>query len=92
MSSKNYKEVHGNKRHVANTAGMEQRRKSKRSSQRKSESAIIQRNPNGDRVSGTTPLSTRIPSATQDPLIDTESDDDVLSSVVATRKIAPVTR
>jgi hypothetical protein len=27
MSSKNHKEVHGNKRHVANTAGMEQRSK-----------------------------------------------------------------
>jgi hypothetical protein len=27
MSSKNNKEVHGNKRHVANTAGMEQRSK-----------------------------------------------------------------
>ena len=27
MSPKNYKEVHGNKRHVANAAGMEQRSK-----------------------------------------------------------------
>jgi hypothetical protein len=27
MSSRNHKEVHGNKRHVANTAGMEQRSK-----------------------------------------------------------------
>jgi hypothetical protein len=32
-----------------------------------------------------------LPSAThQDPLIDTESDDDLSSSVVATRKMAPV--
>jgi hypothetical protein len=30
------------------------------------------------------------PSATQDPLIDTESDDDVSSSVVATRKMVLV--
>ena len=30
------------------------------------------------------------PSAAQDPLIDTESNDDVSSSVVATRKMSPV--
>ena len=45
----------------------------------KSELAIIQRSPIGD-----TEL------AIQDPLIDTESDDEVSSSVVATRKMASV--
>ena len=50
MSSKEHKEVHGtNKRHVANTAGMEQRSKYQNELTKKSESAIIQRNPIGDR-------------------------------------------
>ena len=33
-----------------------------------------------------TPSSTGTPSATQDPLTDTESDDDVSLSVAATKK------
>ena len=66
---------------------------SKMSSQRKSESVIIQSNPIGNReLVGVLPNHTRpvTPSATQDPLIDTESDDDVSSSVVTTRKMTPV--
>jgi len=39
---------------------------------------------------GATPLKMGTPSATQDPLIDTESDDDVSSSVASTRKMAPI--
>jgi len=63
------------------------------SSQRKCESAIIQRNPISNReLVGVLPNHQwgHPPLATQDPLIDTESDDDLSSSVVATRKMAPV--
>ena len=38
---------------------------------------------------GSTPSSMETASATQDPLLDTESDDEVSFSVVATRKIDP---
>ena len=67
----------------------------KMSSQRTSKSAIIQRNTIGKQQGGvsggTTPLSTGTPSATQqDPLIATESNDNVSFLVVATTKMAPV--
>ena len=66
--------------------------------QRKSEQAIIQqkKQPNrrlGD-VGGNTPSSMGTPSATgtKDPVIDTDSDDDVCvsTSLIDTRKMAPV--
>ena len=92
MSSKNNKEFHGNKRHVANTAGMEQRSKYQNELAKKKRIGNYPKEPNRRQgvSSGTTPLSMGTPSATQDPLIDTESNDNISSSVVATRKMAPV--
>ena len=94
MSSKNHKEVHGNKRHVAITAGMEQRSKYQTELTKKKRIGDYPKEPNRRQgvSGGTTPSSMGTPAATstQDTLIDTESDDDVYSSVVDTRKIAPV--
>ena len=88
MPSKNHKEVNGSKRHVANTAGMEQRSKYQNEFTKKKRIGDYPKEPNRQQeiCGGTTPLSMGTPSATQDPLIDTESDDDVSFSVVATRK------
>ena len=93
MSSKNHKEVHGNKRLVANTASMEQRSKYQNELTKKKRIGDYPKEPNWQQgVSGctTTPSQMGTPSATQDPLIDTESYEDVSSSVVATRRMAPV--
>ena len=95
MSSKNHKEVHGNKRHVTNTAVMEQRSKFQNKFTKKKRIGDYPKQPNGQLgdVGGNTPLSMGTPSATctKDPVIDTDSDDDVSStSVIDTRKLAPV--
>ena len=94
MSSRNHKEVHGNKRHVANTAGMEQRSNFQNELTKKKRIGDYPKQPNrrlGD-VGGNTPSSMGTPSATstKDPVIDTDSDDDVSTSVIETRKVAPV--
>ena len=94
MSSRNHKEVHGNKRHVANTAGMEQRGKYHNEITKKKRIGDYPKEPNrrlGD-VGGNTPSSMGTPSATitKNPVIDTDSDDDVSTSVIDTRKMAPV--
>ena len=65
MSSKNHKEVHGNKQHVANTAGMEQRSKSQNELTKKKRIGDYPKQPNrqqGD-SGGTTPSSLGTPSA-----------------------------
>ena len=95
MSSKNHKEIHGNKRHVANTAGtMEQRSKYQNEITKKKRIGDYPKEPNRPQgVSGsTTPSSMGTPSATstKDPVIDTDSDDDVSTSVIDTRKMAHV--
>jgi len=94
MFSKNHKEVHGNKRDVANTAGMEQRCKYQNELTKKKRIGNYPKQPNLQQgvSGGTTPSSMETPSATstKDLVIDTESDDDISSSVVATRKMAPV--
>ena len=94
MSSKNHKEVHGNKRHVANTAGMEQRSKFQNELTKNKRLGDYPKKPNWRQgVSrGTTPSSMGTPSATstKDPVIDTDSDDNVSTSVFDTRKLAPV--
>ena len=94
MSSRNHKEVHGNKRHVANTAGMEQRSKFQNEFTKEKRIGDYPKQPNrrvGD-VGGNTPSSMGTPSATstKDPVIDTDSNDDVSTSVADTRKMAPV--
>ena len=94
MSSRNHKEVHGKKRHVANTAGMEQRSKFQNEFTKKKRIGDYPKQPNrrlGD-VGGNTPSSMGTPSATstKDPVIDTDSDDDVSTSIIDTRKMAPV--
>ena len=94
MSSKNHKEVHGNKRHVANTAGMEQRSKYQNELTKKKRIGDYRKQPNrrlGD-VGRNTPSSMGTPSATSTMalVIDTESNDDVSFSVVDTRKMVPV--
>ena len=95
MSSRNHKEVHGNKRHVANTAGMEQRSKYQNELSKKKRIGDYPKQPNrrlGD-VGGNTPSSmvgTPSATSTKDPVIDTDSNDDVSTSVIDTRKMAPV--
>ena len=98
MSSRNHKEVHGNKRlrHVANTAGIEQRSKFQNEFTKKKRIPVgdYPKQPNrrlGD-VGGNTPSLMGIPFATstKDPVIDSDSNDDVFTSVVDTRKMAPV--
>ena len=87
MSSRNHEEVHGNKRHVANTASMEQRSKYQNEFAKKKRISNYLKEPNWRQgvSGGTTPSSMGTPSATQDPLLDTESDDDVSSSVAASK-------
>ena len=79
---------------MANTAGMEQRSKYQNELTKKNRIGDYPKKPNQQQgVSGcTTPSSMGTPSATstKDPVLDTESDDDISSSVVATRKMAPV--
>ena len=91
---KTHKEFHGNKRHVANTAGMEQRSKYQNESTKKKRTGDYPKEPNRRQgvSGGTTPSSMGTPSATstKDPVIDTDSNDDVSTSVVDTRKMAPV--
>ena len=93
MSPKNYKEVHGNKRRVANAAGMEQRSKYQNELTKKKRIGDYPKEPNWRQgvSGGTTPSSMGTPSATstKDPVIDTESNDDVSFSVVDTRIMAP---
>ena len=94
MSSRNHKEFHGNKRHVANTAGMEQRSKFQNEFTKKKRIGNYPKQHNrrlGD-VGGNTPSSMGTPSvtSTKDSVIDTDSDDDVSTSVIDTRKLAPV--
>ena len=94
MSSRNHKEVHGNKRPVANTAGMEQRSNYHNDLTKKKQIGDYPKEPNrrlGD-VGGNTPSSmgTLSATSTKDPVIDTDSDDDVSTSVIDTRKLAPV--
>ena len=92
MSSKTQKEVHGNMRHVANTAGMKQRSKYQNELTKEKRIVNYPKEPNRQQgvSGGTTPSSMGMPSATstKDPVIDTESDDDVSFSVVNTRKMA----
>jgi hypothetical protein len=94
MSSRIHKEVHGNKRHVANTAGIEQRSKFQNEFTKKKRIGDYPKQPNWRQggSGGTTPLSMGTPSATstKDPAIDTDSNDDVSTSVVDTRNMAPV--
>ena len=94
MSSRNHKEVHGNKRHVANTAGMEQRSKYQNELTKKKRIVNYPKEPNRQQgvSGGTTPSSMGTPSATSTkaPVIDTKSGDDVYFSVVDTRIMAPV--
>jgi len=79
---------------VAITAGMEQRSKYQTELTKKKRIGDYPKEPTRRQgvSGGTTPSSMGTPAATsaQDTLIDTESDDDVYSSVVDTRKIAPV--
>ena len=94
MSSRNHKEVHGNKRHVADTAGIEQRSNFQNEFTKKKRIGDYPKQPNrrlAD-VGGNTPSLMGTPSATstKDPVIDTDSNDDVSTSVVDTRKKAPV--
>ena len=91
MSSKNHIEVHGNKRHVANTAGMEQRSKYQNACAKKKRISNYLKEPNRQQgvSGGATPLSMGTPSATstkKGPVIDSESDDDVSFSVFDTEK------
>ncbi len=75
MSSKNHKEVLGNKRHVANTAGMEQRSKYQNELTKKKRVGDYPKEPNRRQgyIRGTTPSSMGTPSATSTkaPVIDT---------------------
>ena len=73
---------------MANTAGMEQRSKYQNELSKKKRIGDFSNEPNQRQgvSGGTTPLSTGTPSAAQDPLIDTESDDDISSSVGAATK------
>ncbi len=67
MSSRNHKEVHGtNKRHVANTAGMEQRSKYQNELTNKKRIGNYPKEPNQQQggSGGTTPSSMGTPSAT----------------------------
>jgi hypothetical protein len=95
MSSKNHKEVHGKTQPFANTAGMEQRSKFQNEFAKKKLKGDYPKQPNqrlGD-FGGNTPSSMGTPSSTggkKDPVIDTDSDDDISFSVVDTRKMAPV--
>ena len=79
---------------MANTAGMEQRSKYQNELTKKKWIGDYPKEPNRRQgvSGGTTPLSMGTPSATStdDPVIDTERDDDVSFSVVDTRKMAPV--
>ena len=73
---------------------MEQRSKYHNELTKKKRISDYPRQPNrrlGD-VGGNTPSSMGTPSATstKDPVIDTDSDDDVSTSVIDTRKMAPV--
>ena len=81
MSSKNHKEVLGNKRHVPNTAGMEQRSKYQNELTKKKRIGDYPKESNRQQgvSGGTTPLSMGTPSATSTmaPVIDTERDDDI---------------
>ena len=94
MSSKNHKEVHGNKRHVANTASMEQRSKYQNELTKKQRIGDYPKEPDRRQgvSGGATPSSMGTPSATstKGPVIDTASDDDISFSVVDTREMAPV--
>ena len=93
MSSRNHREVHGNKQHMANTAGIEQRSKFQNEFTKKKRIGDYPKQTNrglGD-VGGNTPSSMGTPSfSTKDPVIDTDSNDYVSTSVVDTRKLAPV--
>ena len=84
MSSKNHKEVHGNKRHVANTAGMEQRSKYQNELTKKKRIGDYPKETNRQQGvgGGATPLSMGTPSATstKDPIIDTESNYEIRDS------------
>ena len=73
-------------------SGMEQRSKYQNEFAKKKGIGDYPKEPNRQQgvSGGTTPSSTGTLSATQDPIIDTERDDDVYSSVVSTRKMAPV--
>ena len=79
---------------MANTAGMEQRSKYQNELTKKKRIGDYPKQPNrqlGD-VGGDTPSSMGTPSATstKDPVTDTDSDDDVSTSAIDTRKLAPV--
>ena len=80
MSSRNHKEVHGNKRYVTNTAGIEQRSKFQNEFTKKKRIGDYPKEPNRRQGvgGGTTPSSMGTPSAnsTKDPVIDTDSDDE----------------
>jgi len=71
MSSKNHKEVHGNKQHVANTAGMEQRSKYQNELTKKKRISNYPKEPNWRQgvSGGTTPLSIGRPSATSTKVV-----------------------
>ena len=73
---------------MANTAGMEQRSKYQNEFSKKKLIGNYSKEPNRQQEisGGTTPLFTGTPSDTQDPLIDTESDNDISSSVASTTK------
>ena len=76
-------------------AGMEQRSKYQNELTKKKRTSDYLKEPNrwqGGVSGGTTSSLMGTPSATstKDPVIDTESDDDVSSSVVVTRRMAPV--
>ena len=75
---------------MANTAGMEQRSKYQNELTKKKRIGDYPKEPNRQQgvSGGTSPLSMGTPSAnsTKDPVIDTESDDDVSFSAVDTRK------
>ena len=91
MSSKNHKEVHGNKRHVANTVSLEQISKYQNELTKKKRIGDCPKEPNRQQgvSGGATPLSMGTPSATstkKGPVIDSESDDDVSFSVFDTEK------
>ena len=76
------------------TAGMEQRSKYQNELTKKKRICDYPKQPNRRQgvSGGTTPSSMGTPSATstKDPVIDTDSDNDVSTSIIATRKMAPV--
>ena len=79
---------------MANHDGMEQRSKFQNEFTKKKRIGNYPKQPNRrlGYVGGKTPSSMGTPSATstKDPVIDTDSDDDVSTSVIDARKLAPV--